>query len=150
VSDDEFTLLHEDARIALGRKGPVVVAVLHAAIDESVFDHIDELIGDADAGGDVWLLLVRAGESPSAMSRGARARGRAVLGAHEGRLRGVAYVNAGSGLKAKLLRGAMNAVLKAAPFDARVTTDVAAALDWLGGRGADVTGLASRIDALSR
>lgn len=147
---DDWALLHEDARLALGRRGPVLVAVLRAAIDESVFDHIDRLLGGDDSGDDVWLLLVRAGKSPSAMSRAATARARAVLGAQEGRLRGVAYVNAGSGLKAKLLRGAMNAVLKAAPFEARVTTDVGEALEWLGGRGADVAGLAGRVEALSR
>jgi len=145
----EWSVVHDDARLAIGRRGPVIVSVLRATIDESVFDHLDGLLGDVDGAGDVWLLLVRAGRSPSAMSRGATARARAVLGAHEGRLRGVAYVNAGSGLKAKLLRGAMNAVLKAAPFEARVTTDVGEALRWLAGTGADVDGLDAHVAALS-
>ena len=54
-----------------------------------------------------------------------------VNGAGDSRLRGFAYVNAGSGLKATLLRGAMNTALLAAGFNGKVFTSVDDALGWI-------------------
>lgn len=128
-----WTLLQDDARAAFGRHGPLVVAVLRAPLDVAFFDDLDARLADveeADASS-VSILLVRSGASPGGMSPEVRERTKALLSSHSTRLAGFAYVNAGSGLKAKLLRGAMNAALLATGFSGKVFTDVDAALDWL-------------------
>ena len=60
-----------------------------------------------------------------------RDRARALLGGHESGLRGFAYVLGGRGLRAKLVRGAMNAVLMSVSFDARTFSSNEDAVRWL-------------------
>ena len=129
-----WTLIREDERAAFARWDTLLVAVLRAPLDALFFDGLDDVLRDmAQSGeGTVSVLLVRAGASPGKMSGEARERAKDLLG-HVDRLRALTYVNAGSGLKAKLLRGAMNAALTRASFPAKVFTDVEGALGWLSG-----------------
>lgn len=129
-----WTVLQDDARAAFGRHGPLVVAVLRAPLDVAFFDDLDRLIADVSSAAPesgISILLVRAGASPGAMSGAVRERTSRLLREHAGRLRAFAYVNGGAGLKAKLLRGAMNAALMASGFTGKVFTDVDDALGWL-------------------
>ncbi len=125
-----WKIISQDERAVFGRHGPLVVAVVRASIDAPFFDRLGALLDDADDER-VSVLLVRAGSSPSGLPADLRERARSVLGGHADRIRGFAYVNAGSGLKAKLLRGAMNAVLLTASFQAKVFVDPSSALAWL-------------------
>ncbi len=131
-----WTLLQDDARAAFGTHGAMVVAVLRAPLDVPFFDDLDRLIAEmssaAPASG-ISILLVRAGGSPGAMTPDVRERTGKLLREHQARLRAFAYVNAGAGLKAKLLRGAMNAALMASGFTGKVFTDVDEGLAWLVG-----------------
>ena len=131
-----WTLLTDDARAAFGRHGSLVVAVLRAPLDVPFFDDLDALIAEVSAdvpAAGISVLLVRAGASPGAMSCEVRERTTRLLRQHAARLRAFAYVNGGAGLKAKLLRGAMNAALMASGFTGKVFTDVDDALHWLVG-----------------
>lgn len=128
-----WTVLSDDARAVIGKRGGLVVAVLYAPLDVPFFDTLDAHLAAADLPPRFALLLVRAGASPGKMSPEARERTQALLRREGARLAGFAYVNGGSGLKAGLLRGAMNAALVAAGFTGKVFTDTGEALAWLAG-----------------
>ena len=128
-----WTVDSEDADGVLGRYGSVCIAVLRAPIDSPLLDRLEEtLAAAAETYPDgVYAIIVRAGEAPGSMPGPVRDKARAVLGGHEGRLRGFAYVLRGKGLKARVIRTAMNAVILGASFPGKIFAEHEDALRWL-------------------
>ncbi len=148
-----WTLLKDDARAAFGRHGALVVAVLRAPLDVAFFEDLDRVIAqgsDAAPKEGISVLLVRAGASPGAMSPEVRERTTRLLREHSGRMRAFAYVNAGSGLKATVLRTGMNAALLASGFTGKVFTDAGEALAWLAGLPGQPAGLRDSVSDVRR
>lgn len=123
----------QDGRTVVGRWGTVGVAVLHRALDEAFFDALgatlDKIADDGDAA--ISALVVRASRVPGSMPPALREKAKRTLGKHQDRVSGFAYVLSGSGLKAKMVRAAMNAVMLAMPIEAKIFHEVAPAVRWL-------------------
>ena len=123
----------EDADGVLGRYGSVCIAVLRAPIDSRLLDRLEETLAAAAVAhpDGVYALVIRAGDAPGSMPGPVRDKARAVLGGHEGRLKGFAYVLRGKGLKARVIRTAMNAVILGASFPGKIFAEPEDALRWL-------------------
>ena len=125
-----------DDAATVGRFGPVAVAVLRAPIDRGILDRLDGSLSRArdESSGSYSAIVVRAGTTPQKMAPAHRGRAREILSAHRARLLGFAYVLRGGGLKGRMIRGAMNAVLAGARIDAKTFESVDDAIRWLGSR----------------
>ncbi len=128
-----WTVDSEDADGVLGRYGSVCIAVLRAPIDSRLLDRLEETLAAAAKThpDGVYALVIRAGAAPGSMPAPVREKTRAVLGGHEGRLKGFAYVLSGKGLKARVIRTAMNAVILGASFPGKIFAEPEDALRWL-------------------
>lgn len=125
----------EDETAVVGRFADSVgVAVLHGSLDAPFFDRLAVTL-DTLAGGDGQFsaVVVRASKVPSSMPGPLREKAKNVLSKHSSRLTGFGYVLGGSGLKAKMVRGAMNAVLSTVSFPAKTFADAPSAVRWLVG-----------------
>ena len=126
----------EDARDetgVVGRYGPVGVAVLHGSLDARFFERLGAALDALEEGGleRSSALVVRASKVPGSMPPALRDKAKTILSKHKHRLIGFAYVLGGRGLKATMVRTAMNAVLLTMPFDAKIFSDVPSATRWL-------------------
>ncbi len=144
-----WTVDSDDPRAVVGRFGSVGVAVLHDALDEPFFDRLrDTLDALASEHSRYSAMVIRANEVPGSMPKSLREKATRTLSSHKANLRGFAYVLGGSGLKAKMVRGAMNAVLVTMPFDAKIFADVPSATRWLTGLAGQPPEVASHEAAL--
>jgi len=123
----------EDEYASFGRYGTLGVAILRSPLDVRFFERLDRLMQSLSDEGRFSILLVRAGETPGQMGAQLRTQAKAILKRHAPQLIGFGYVLAGRGLKAKLLRGAINTVMLGASFPAKTFTDLPASVDWLVG-----------------
>ena len=123
----------EDERAVVGRFGDSVgVAVLHGQLDAPFFDRLGDTLASLDASGERFsALVVRASKVPGSMPGPLRDKAKSVLTRHAAKLTGFGYVLGGSGLKAKMVRGAMNAVLTSVSFPAKTFGDAPSAVRWL-------------------
>ena len=76
-------------------------------------------------------IVIRASEAPGSMPAPVREKARNILGGHEGKLRGFAYVLGGKGLRARVIRGAMNAVILGASFQGKIFAEPEDAVHWI-------------------
>lgn len=128
-----WTVDSDDPRGILGRYDSVCIAVLRAPIDAPFLDRLGETLtraGEAHPEG-VSAIVIRASKAPGAMGGPLREKARAILGGQEDRLRGFAYVLGGGGLKERVIRGAMGAVLRAAPFEGKMFSGPEEAVRWV-------------------
>lgn len=126
-----WTVLDEDPEATLARYGSLGVAILRASLDARFFDRVDATMEALTAEARFSMLIVRAGGAPGTMPAALRERARSGMERHVSRLLGVGYVLGTGGLKAKMIRGAMNAAMLGAPFPARTFGDVPSAVGWL-------------------
>ena len=125
-----WTLVDEDEDAVLGTLDSLGVAILRAPLEPRFLDRVGEVMSALSADEGFSMLIVRAGAAPGQMSGPARERALALMRDHAAGLRALGYVLGGGGLKARMLRGAMNAVLLGASFPAKTFTDVRAAVAW--------------------
>lgn len=128
-----WTLDSEDSNGILGRYASVCVAVLLAPIDEKFVDRLEAALTAAwdEHPGGVSVIVIRASEAPSSMAAPLRDRLKGILAGKDRRLRGFAYVLGGKGLKARLIRGAMGAVLLGASFPGKMFAKPEEAIRWI-------------------
>ncbi|MFK7984675.1 MAG: hypothetical protein AB8I08_01510 [Sandaracinaceae bacterium] len=126
-----WTLVDEDEAATIGHFETFGLAVLRAPVDVAFFDRVGGVMQVLSEHDRFSMLIVRAGTLPGQLSGLARERAIALMKQHGDRLNGFGYVLSGGGLKARMLRGAMNAVLKTAKFPAKVFTDPGAAVSWM-------------------
>ena len=128
-----WTVDSEDADGIVGRYDSVCVAILRSPIDSRFLDRLgDSLAAAREAHPDGFsAIVVRASEAPGSMSAPLREKARTILGGNEGRLRGFAYVLGGTGLRARVVRGAMNAVLLGASFPGKIFSRSDEAVRWI-------------------
>lgn len=141
-----------DERAVVGRfLGSVGVAVLHGQLDAPFFDRLGQTLEALDDGGEPFsALVVRASEVPGSMPGPLRDKAKRILGRHGPNLRGFGYVLGGSGLKAKMVRGAMNAGLLGVSFPAKTFGDAPSAVSWLVGLPGQPAELSAQRSALLR
>ena len=126
-----WTLVDEDESATLGRMGSLGVAILRAPLDVRFFDRVGGVMEALALEDGFSMLIVRAGAVPGQMPGPARERAMALMREHADGLRAFGYVLGGGGLKARMLRGAMNAVLLGASFPAKTFTEVRPAVEWV-------------------
>lgn len=126
-----WELVDEDEAATIGRFETFGLAVLRAPVDVAFFERVGRVMDVLAESERYSMLIVRAGTLPGQLSGPARERALGLMKEHGDHLNGFGYVLSGGGLKARMLRGAMNAVLKTAKFPAKVFTDPMEGVSWM-------------------
>ena len=87
----------------------------------------------AEAGANL-MLVARSNKNLEAVAEALRDKAKRTLTKHKERVRCFGYVLGGRGLRATMVRTAMNAVMMAMPFDAKIFDQVGPAVSWLAAR----------------